>query len=63
MQILEFWKNLFTKDLEIHSNFLSYMFLIFVNVKKKSKSDVIPSKFKIYLCKYLKFGMIFYQNS
>jgi hypothetical protein len=29
-----------------------------VNVKK-SKSDAIPSKFKIYLCKYLKFGMIF----
>jgi uncharacterized membrane protein len=26
---------------------------------KKSKSDAIPSKFKIYLCKYLKFGMIF----
>jgi hypothetical protein len=59
MQILKIWNNLFTKDLEIHSNFLSYIFLIFVNVQKKSKSDAIPSKFKIYLCKYLKFGMIF----
>jgi hypothetical protein len=34
MQILEIWNNLFTKDLEIHSNFLSYVFLIFVNVQK-----------------------------
>jgi hypothetical protein len=35
------------------------MFLIFVNVQKNSKSDAIPSKFKIYLCKYLKSGIIF----
>jgi hypothetical protein len=34
MQKLEIRNNLFIKDLEIHSNFLSYMFLIFVNVKK-----------------------------
>jgi hypothetical protein len=27
--------------------------------KKKTKSDAITFKFKIYLCKYLKFGMIF----
>jgi hypothetical protein len=58
MQILEIWNNLFTKDLEIHSNFYHICFL-FCECSKKSKLDVIPSKFKIYLCKYLKFGMIF----
>jgi hypothetical protein len=29
MQILEIWNNLFTKGLQIHSSFLSYLFLIF----------------------------------
>jgi hypothetical protein len=29
MQIFEIWNNLFTKGLQIHSSFLSYLFIIF----------------------------------
>jgi hypothetical protein len=34
MQILEIWNNLFTKGFQIHSSFLSYLFLIFCEFKK-----------------------------
>jgi hypothetical protein len=34
MQILEIWNNFFTKGLQIHSSFLSYLFLIFCEFKK-----------------------------
>jgi hypothetical protein len=46
MQILEIWNNLFTKDLEIHSNVLSYMFLIFVNVQKNQNWMSFPLNLK-----------------
>jgi hypothetical protein len=45
MQILEIWNNLFTKGLQIHSNFLSYLFLIFYEFRKKSKFDAHLYKF------------------
>jgi hypothetical protein len=44
MQILENWNNLFTKGLQIHSSFLSYLFLIFCELKK--------SKFNAHLHKF-----------
>jgi hypothetical protein len=44
MQILENWNNLFTKGLQIHSSFLSYLFLIFCELKK--------SKFNAHLYKF-----------
>jgi hypothetical protein len=34
MQILEIWNNFFTKGLQIHSSFLSYLFLIFCEFQK-----------------------------
>jgi hypothetical protein len=37
MQILEILNNLFTKDLQIHSSFLSYLFLISCEFKKNQK--------------------------
>jgi hypothetical protein len=46
MQILEIWNNLFTKDLEIHSNISSYMFLIFVNVQKNQNWIPFPLNLK-----------------
>jgi hypothetical protein len=46
MQILEIWNNLFTKDLEIHSNFLSSMFLIFFNVQKNENQMPFPLNLK-----------------
>jgi hypothetical protein len=45
MQILEIWNNLFTKVIQIHSSFLSYLFLIFCEFKKKSKFDTNLYKF------------------
>jgi hypothetical protein len=45
MQILEIWTNIFVKDLQIHSNFLSYFFLIFYELWKKSKFDAYLYKF------------------
>jgi hypothetical protein len=45
MQILKIWNNLFTKGLQIHSNFLSYLFLIFCEFFKKSKFDAHLYKF------------------
>jgi hypothetical protein len=44
MQILEIWNDLFTKGLQIHSSFLSYLFLIFCEFKK-SKFDAHLYKF------------------
>jgi hypothetical protein len=46
MQIIKIWNNLFTKDLEIHSNFLSCIFLIFVNVKKNQNRMSFPLNLK-----------------
>jgi hypothetical protein len=37
MQILEIWNNLFTRGLQIHSSFLSYLFLIFCELQKIKK--------------------------
>jgi hypothetical protein len=34
MQILEIWNNFFAKVLQIHSSFLSYLFLIFCELRK-----------------------------
>jgi hypothetical protein len=45
MQILEVWNNLFTKGLQIHSSFLSYLFLIFCEFQLKSKFDAHLYKF------------------
>jgi hypothetical protein len=45
MQILEIWKNLFTKGLQIHSVFYHICFLYFVNFEKKSKFDAHLYKF------------------
>jgi hypothetical protein len=45
MQILEIWNNLFTKGLQIHSSFLSYLFLTFCEFQKKSKFDAHLYKF------------------
>jgi hypothetical protein len=45
MQILEIWNNLFTKGLQIHSNFFYRIcFLYFVNFEK-SKFDTHLYKF------------------
>jgi hypothetical protein len=44
MQILEIWNNIFTKGLQIHSSFLSYLFLILYELKK-SKFDAHLYKF------------------
>jgi hypothetical protein len=42
MQLLEIWNNLFTKGLQIHSIFLSYLFLIyFVNFEKNQNLMLI----------------------
>jgi hypothetical protein len=45
MQIFEIWNNLFTKGLQIHSSFLSYLFLIFYEFLKNSKFDAHLYKF------------------
>jgi hypothetical protein len=37
MQILEIWNNLFTKGLQTHSSFLSYLFLIFCEFQEKNQ--------------------------
>jgi hypothetical protein len=45
MQILEIWNNLFTKGIQIYSSFLSYLFLIFCEFRKKTKFDAYLYKF------------------
>jgi hypothetical protein len=45
MQILEIWNNICTKGLQIHSSFLSYLFLIFCEFRKKSKFEANLYKF------------------
>jgi hypothetical protein len=55
MQIFEIWNNLFTKGIEIHFSF--YHICFFFDLKK-SKYWIHLSKFKNYLYKYLKLGMI-----